>query len=640
MPSGRQLRLVFGAATAIAALALPASTAAGQERTPPPWLNVQNGVTQPVFTAAPPIEEIVFVESEVDSDRDGARDRIRIQISRPAETESQGIDVPVVFEHSPYRGNLGSLPNHPVEFDTLPQESIGKGRHARAARLGRVRSHRGLRSARARARAIPDLPGSLDNYYVPRGYAVVLGESVGTFNSDGCPDVGASAETLGTKAVIDWLNGRARGWNVAGEPVEADWTTGAVGMIGVSYNGTLPNQVATTGVEGLETIVPISAISSWYDYYRANGLVRAPHSEVQGAGDNAFQGEDTDVLAAFTGGARMTPPDGECVDVMTFLNRAQDRVTGDWSPFWQARDYLSRVGGVESSVFIVHGLNDWNVMTKAFAEWWYRLADRGVPRKIWLHNGGHGGESAGADPEDFELYKRTENRWFDFWLFGVPNGIMSEPRSSVERETGTYAHEADWPLPGARQARLHLSARSSTAPGDLSTRRRHRSRDQEFVDSGRTLDTDDVLIQNPDTAHPNRLIYRSPVLSRDVRISGTPWVSLEMAIENRNAANLTAVLVDYGPEPPVMVTRGWMDPQNRYSLSRSVPIKRGREYDFRWDLQPDDYLFKAGHRIGLVVVSTDYDYTLQPLPGTELELEPDDSELRLPVVGGSSALGF
>jgi X-Pro dipeptidyl-peptidase len=40
------------------------------------------------------------------------------------------------------------------------------------------------------------------------------------------------------------------------------------------------------------------------------------------------------------------------------------------------------------------------------------------------------------------------------------------------------------------------------------------------------------------------------------------------------------------------------------------------------------------------VVSTDYDYTLQPLPGTELELEPDDSELRLPVVGGSSALGF
>ena len=79
----------------------------------------------------------------------------------------------------------------------------------------------------------------------------------------------------------------------------ADWTTGAVGMTGVSYNGTLPNQVATTGVEGLKTIIPVSAISSWYDYYRANGLVVAPHSQTQGVGENEFLGEDTDVLADF-----------------------------------------------------------------------------------------------------------------------------------------------------------------------------------------------------------------------------------------------------------------------------------------------------------------------------------------------------
>jgi X-Pro dipeptidyl-peptidase len=634
------LRLVLASAITVAALALPAaSAAAGDEPSPPPWLKVEDGVTQPQFDPASAIEEVVFVESEVDSDGDGARDRIRIRISRPAETESQGIKVPVVFEHSPYRGNTGTLPNHPVDVDRMPQEY--EGRDSRAAASQRTaRSARAKARARARARLIPDLPGSLDNYYVPRGYAVVLGESIGTFNSDGCPDIGARGETLGTKAVIDWLNGRARGWNEAGERVEADWTTGAVGMIGVSYNGTLPNQVATTGVEGLETIVPISAISSWYDYYRANGLVRAPHSNTQGVGDNAFQGEDTDVLAAYIGGPRMT---GECADVMTYLNREQDRVTGNFSRFWWERDYLSRVRGVESSVFVVHGLNDWNVMTKAFAEWWYRLDARRVPRKLWLHNGGHGGESA-ADTADFALYKRTENRWFDHELFGVQNGIFSEPRSSVEREDGTYAHEPDWPYPGTRDAELELSARSSTAPGELSTRSRGRSRDQSFVDRGRELDTDDVLIQSPDTAHPNRLIYRSPSLRRDVRISGTPEVSLRMSIDNRNAANLTAVLVDYGPagssQAPVMVTRGWMDPQNRDSLWRSERVRQGQEYRFRWDLQPDDYLFKAGHRIGLVVVSTDYDYTLRPLPGTRLTLDPDDSEVTLPVVGGRWALGF
>jgi X-Pro dipeptidyl-peptidase len=626
---GHPCRALAAAAAALATVLLSAAPAAAQERTPPTWVKLDGGVTQPVFEFTNAIEETVFVESEVDSDGDGVRDRVRIRISRPGEAASQDYKVPVVFEHSPYRGDLGSLPNHNVDFDVLPQENLGKARIARAGRAGRTAA----RAARARAGLRADLPGGLDDYYVPRGYAVVLGESLGTFNSDGCPDVGAAVETLGTKAVIDWLNGRAQGWNEAGEPVTAGWTTGAVGMVGVSYNGTLPNQVATTGVEGLEAIVPISAISSWYDYYRANGLVRAPHSETQGVGDNAFLGEDTDVLAAFTGGPRMSDPE-RCLRVLEFLNRAQDRVTGDWSPFWQARDYLSRVGGVEASVFVVHGLNDWNVMTKAFAEWWYRLADRGVPRKIWLHNGGHGGESPTQDPADAAAYKRAENRWFDFWLFGVPNGIMQEPRASIEREDGVYQHEADWPALGSRRARLHLSADNATDPGELSTRPQNRSPDQSFVDRGRELDTDDVLIANPGSAHPNRLVYRSPELQRDVRISGTPWVTLAMSVDNRNAANLTAVLVDYGPAAPLMVTRGWLDPQNRVSITRSTPIKQGHEYRFRWDLQPDDYVFKAGHRIGLVVVSTDHDYTIRPAPGTQLTLDPDRSELSLPIVGG------
>jgi X-Pro dipeptidyl-peptidase len=623
-------------AVLVVLFALMAAPAAGQEPSPPPWLLVENGQTQPQFDFEAAIEEIVFVETEVDSDGDGRRDRVRIQLSRPLETETQGYKVPVVFEHSPYRGDFGAAANHPVDFDVLPQESLDRARGARASRARRVRA----RAARARARARADLPDSeLDNHYVPRGYAVVLGESIGTFNSDGCPTVGDRVETLGTKAVIDWLNGRARGFDAEGSSVAADWTTGAVGMTGASYNGTLPNQVATTGVEGLETIIPVSAISSWYDYYRANGLVVAPHSETQGVGENVYLGEDTDVLASFIGGSRM---DDRCAGTIPALRAAQDRVTGDWSPFWEARDYLDDVDRIRASVFVVHGLNDWNVKTKAFAEWWYRLARHGVERKLWLHNGGHGGpDGVGEAP-----YQRAENRWFDYWLFGVPNGIVAEPRVTLQREDGTYTEEADWPAPGTRNATLRLSTRTAVTPGDLSSTARWPGRrpPQRFVDRGRELDTDDVLIQHPDEDSPHRLIYRSPELEADVRLSGTPWVSLRMSVDNRRAANLTAVLVDYGPagsdQPPVMVTRGWLDPQNRSSLSRSRPLRPGRAYRFRWDLQPDDYVFPAGHRIGLVVVSTDHDYTIRPAPGTRLTLHPTDSLIRLPIVGGSGALGF
>ena len=235
--------------TVIAVLTF-AAPAAAQE--PPPWLQFEGGATAAQFDFARAIEEVVYVESELDSDRDGARDLIRVRISRPREPAERGDKVPVIFEHSPYRGDTGPAINHAVDFDSLPQEEgtgVGALRQAETARGKRSR-----RGAGAGPRA--DLPGSLDNYFVPRGYAVVLGESVGTFNSQGCPDVGATGETLGTKAAIDWLNGRARGFDVAGAPVSAAWSTGDVGMVGTSYNGTLPNQVATTGVEGLKTIIP------------------------------------------------------------------------------------------------------------------------------------------------------------------------------------------------------------------------------------------------------------------------------------------------------------------------------------------------------------------------------------------------
>ena len=603
---------------ALLALLLWTAPAAAQE--PPPWLDVRDGVTQPQFDFARAIEETVYVETELDTDRDGVRDRVRITISRPREAQERGHKVPVVLEHSPYRGDFGDAVNHPVDVEYLPQE------RRRASAAGK---RPGARAARARSRA--NLAGRLDDFYVPRGYAVVLGESIGTFGSTGCPDVGGRAETLGTKAVIDWLNGRARGFDANGGAVSATWTTGDVGMVGTSYNGTLPNQVATTGVEGLKTIIPVSAISSWYDYYRANGLVVAPHSETGGVGENAYLGEDTDVLGDFIGGPRM---DAQCNFVRRYLLRAQDRETGDYSSFWAERDYLGRVDRIRASVFVVHGLNDFNVKTKAFAEWWYRLARERVARKLWLHNGGHGGPGGAGTA----AYRVAEHRWFDRHLFGVRNGIDSEPRATVQREDGTYVQEADWPPPGTRTAELELSASSPTEPGGLSRKARGRMREQSFVDRGRELDTDDVLIQGPDAAHPNRLVYRTAPLAADVRMSGTPWMKLRLSIDNRTAANLTAVLVDYDGASAAMVTRGWMDPQNRSRLDRSERIVPGREYKLRFDLQPDDHVFRAGHRIGLVVVSTDHDYTIRPQPGTRLTLDPRGSELRLPVAAGGSAL--
>src|SRR5699024_3197070 len=133
-----------------------------------------------------------------------------------------------------------------------------------------------------------NLPDYYEDYFVPRGYAVVIADGLGAAGSTGCPTVGGEHEINAAKSVVDWLNDRTTAYNEDGNEVKADWTTGKVGMVGKSYDGTLANGLAATGVEGLETIVPIGAISNWYDYYRANGAVIAP---------GGYQGDGLDLLA-------------------------------------------------------------------------------------------------------------------------------------------------------------------------------------------------------------------------------------------------------------------------------------------------------------------------------------------------------
>ncbi|MCO1574343.1 Xaa-Pro dipeptidyl-peptidase [Crossiella sp. SN42] len=538
------------------------------------------------------LEQRVYVESTVDSDRNGRPDRIAIDIARP----SGSAKVPVIFEHSPYRSGLGKVPFHPVNVDRLPQEGLFPATRSDADPLVR--------------KAVPDLPGWFDDYFVPRGYAVALGHSIGTGASEGCPTSGDQQEALSTRAVVDWLNGKARGFDAGGRAVSASWSTGAVGMTGVSYNGTLPNMVATTGVPGLRTIVPIAAQANWYEYYRANGLVVAP---------GGWQGEDADALAK----AVLTR--SGCADEIAELTRRQDRISGDFNAFWAERDYTRLAGHVKASVFVMHGQSDWNVRGRQYAQWWEALRAHGVPRKIWLHRGGHG-------PPSRTDYQATLLRWFEHWLKGKDTGIMREPMAEVQEAAGGWRKLADWPDPAARPVTYHLGADSPTAPGQLTTTPGGGPA-QSFVDQGRTV-TANTLIANPDSANGNRLVYRSAALSAPTRMSGIAKVGLRVAVENRDDANLTALVVDYGPpgSTPVIVTRGWIDPQNRSSQSASERVVRGQEYLLRFDLEPKDHVFAAGRRIGLVVIATDHDFTLRPLGGTRLRLAPAESTLTLPLV--------
>ncbi|MBG0823259.1 Xaa-Pro dipeptidyl-peptidase [Planomonospora sp. ID91781] len=661
----RWKHLLLALAVAVPTGALPAATApaasASSTPTPPPLPStpVENNETQPVHSRADALTETVFVEvAGTDSDADGRPDRVAVDIMRPAATAT-GLKVPVIMEASPYYAGGNDVENHVVDLDGSDPAGMeyrrNKFNDLRDEMFGQAED-----PAAARAAAGP-FPGYYDNFFVPRGYAVALVENLGSGRATGCPTTGLPNETAGPKAAIDWLNGRARGFDAAGNEVRADWSTGNVGMIGVSYNGTLPNAVAATGVKGLKAIVPIAAISSWYDYYRANGGVVAP---------GGYQGEDADVLARYV----LTRENGQevCGGLMDAIERDQDRVTGDYTRFWHERNYLPDARKVRAAVFVVHGLNDWNVKTGQAVQWWDALAKRGVPRKIWLHQGAHFNpfNFAGRNAE----WLRQLHRWFDFHLYGLRNGIMDEPQADVEHGPGQWAQHAAWPLPGTRDVRFALAAGKDGGTGTLSPRHGRAERSAEsFTDA--PARTAEQLAGNEAAADPNRLAYLSAPLAKDVRLSGTPEVSVKAAFSGGRSPYLTALLVDYGTDaraygqvaygatpvcygqgvpgdtgcarlaehvtataPFKIITRGWLDVRNRNSASRTELLREGRFYDFRFDLQPSDHIVKAGHRIGVVLISTDRDFTLRLPAGTRVEVKPGDSSVTLPLVGGRHAL--
>ena len=431
-------------------------------------------------------------------------------------------------------------------------------------------------------------------------------------------------------------------------------------MIGKSYDGTLANGAASTGVEGLSTIVPISAISSWYDYTRSNGVVTRSNSYPSSLSNTV------------TDPARRA----HCAAVRATMALTDGDETGDYTPFWVERDYNPDAGNVRASVFVVHGLQDDNVMPDHFSKWWDALPSN-VARKLWLTRTGH------IDPFDFRRpeWVSTLHRWFDHELQGVRNDVLTEPEADVEYAADEWRTYKRWPVDGRREVSLKLladtpddrripRARAAAAaePPVVSTRRSRTRR----------LSSETNAISNPTTVTANRRIFLSPPLEAPVHISGTPAVRIRASVDATDT-NFGAVLVDYGPATQVSrtgdgaqtlttqdcwgemsatdeacyfqvgkrltnvtqwrVSKGILDALNRHSYAVAEPLIAGLERSFTFPLLPQDYVFPVGHRIGLVLVGSYSGYSSQADQNrATISLNVTETLFDLPVVGGAAAL--
>ncbi|MET8450775.1 Xaa-Pro dipeptidyl-peptidase [Streptomyces sp. NPDC005209] len=579
--------------------------------------------SRPVYSYAHAIREAVWVDTGLDGDGDGRTDRVAADIVRPSEPARQGRKVPVIMDASPY------------------YSCCGRGNESQKKTYD-AHGH------------VVQMPLFYDNFFVPRGYAFVGVDLAGTNRSDGCVDVGGRSDIRSAKAVIDWLNGRAKAYTsrTGGTRVKAGWTNGRTGMIGKSWDGTIANGVAATGVKGLKTIVPISAISSWYDYYFAKG---APLYD---------SGPDWLSDAVESDGAR-----AHCAAVQRKLVDGAPR-TGDWTGLWTERDYVKDAAKVRASVFLVHGLQDLNVRTKHFGQWWDTLAAHGVERKIWLSQTGH------VDPFDYRRagWVDTLHRWFDHELLGYDNGIDREPMADIERHPDQWVTTKVWPPRDTRTTTLLPAAGTQAGVGTLGLRRGTGT--ETFTDNPALSETD--WAARIGTSTPEKAGFVTRPLTRDLRLSGSSKVTVT-ATPTTSTAHLSAVLVDLGPDTIrdyadgaegittltdrtcwgastagdsacfkatraktkavdyTVFSRGWADLGNYASDGKGVPLTPGKAYTITLDLAATDHVVPKGHRLALIVAGTDKDLIDPPSSTPTLTLDLSRTAAKVPLVGGAPA---
>ncbi len=667
--AGGYLRRIAVCGSAVV-LSLAASAAGGQARaagsaaSAPTFVNGMAQIVPAFQDSSSWIRQELWVETNFDSDHDGKPDRVHVDVTRPRQTDTEGLKVAVVYGSSPYyagtaRGQVNW--NVQQELNATPQP-------------------RGLMASPTYAAERSRISNALVNEWVPRGFAVVHSEAPGTGRSQGCPTVGDAPERMPMKFVVDWLNGRAKGFTTetGSEQVKATaWSTGKVAMMGTSYEGTLPLAAATTGVQGLEVVVPVSPNTSYYHYYRSNGLVPSP---------GGYLGEDVDVLYDFIASGDSTGR-ANCDNLWKngiFAGRSgQDRATGDYNDFWAARDLLPYVKNIKAAVLLAHGFNDYNVVPEHSVRIYNEMKARGLPVSIYMHQGGHGGNP----PADMV------NRWFSHYLYGVDNGVekdapvwivqdaaAQEPRavaavaaaalaaaaartagdsavpSGAGRGRGGRAPRvvtpptpfASFPVPGSVPVAFHPEA-GGTGLAELSFTAATAGTDR-LVDD--VALTGSAYAMASESAH--RLLYATPVLRDTVHVSGTPRVTLRIA-SSAPAANLSVwlVMLPYdsarvGSQSHTgLITRGWADIRNYRSLTKGgnynsklagQPLVPGKFYDLTFDLEPDDEFVPPGKQLAVMVMSSDREFTLWPRAGTQLTVDLAHSSFAIPIVGGRKAL--
>ncbi|ORO58543.1 Xaa-Pro dipeptidyl-peptidase [Streptococcus oralis subsp. oralis] len=603
-----------------------------------------NGKSLATFSTHDVIREVVYVESRVDTDNDGLPDLVKVSIIRPR-YDGQ---IPSVMTASPYHQGTNDKASDKALYkmegvlEVKPPHTI----ELEEPKLNLVESHGQAEVVSEAEEKLSHINSSytLNDYFLPRGFAILYVSGVGTKDSQGLMTNGDYQQIEAYKNVIDWLNGRCRAFtdHTRKRQIKADWSNGKVATTGISYLGTMSNGLATTGVDGLEVIIAEAGISSWYNYYRENGLVTSP---------GGYPGEDFDSLAELTysrnllGGDYIRGNEAHQTDLEKVKEKL-DRKTGDYNQFWHDRNYLLNAHKVQAEVVFTHGSQDWNVKPLHVYQMFHALPSH-INKHLFFHHGAHVYMNNWQSID----FRESMNALLSKKLLGLDSGyqlptVIWQDNIAPQKWQGLDNF--------GKQDELHTF---SLGNDEKVIQNQYDQKD--FDRYGKTYQTFNTELYQ---GKANQITIDLPV-SQDIHLNGR--VELKLRVKSStNKGLLSAQLLELGqkkylqPYPAVLnartidngryhmlenlcelpfnpsaqrvITKGYLNLQNRTNLLMIEEIQPNEWMDFQLELQPTIYKLKEGDTLRLVLYTTDFEITIRDNTDYQLTVDLAQSSLILP----------
>jgi uncharacterized protein len=468
------------------------------------------------------------------------------------------------------------------------------------------------------------------------GYVVVAVDARGTGASFGrFEGMYAEKETADAYDITEWL---------AAQP----WSSGAIGMYGISYLASTQYMAASTKPPHLKAVFAEKGVADQYALLWSGGIYRGPFIESW-----------TDIVRALDQETFPLPVDADVDGTLLIAAQAEHRNNRNAAMLYATVPYRDSVEPVSGAM----PWRDWTPITRlhdmraskvAFyhlAGWYDRYVrdqlvlfrNLGDAQKITIGPWSHV-QRQGLDQAAEQL------RWWDYWLKGIDNGVTQEARVHYylvgAPEESAWRSAPTWPPPETQRTIFRFAAgpsgtSTSINDGGLSPNAPHSAQgsDAFAVDPASAIDPNprwSLAAEFPDLSANDAkgLTFTSPPLEADIEVTGHPVIHLWISSSSSDA-DVFAYLEEvdeaghsrYVSEGSLRASnRAISDPgydfidlpYHRGNRADRAPLVPGQPVELSFDLFPTATLFKAGHRIRVSINGADAANARSPEPPSRL----------------------